>query len=49
MKEGTPMSNRVSTLLQALHLNERNLGTCTGPEWIQTTGAWIPSILLQAT
>jgi aldehyde dehydrogenase (NAD+) len=43
MKEGTPMSNRVSTLLQALHLNERNLGTCTGPEWIQTTGAWIPS------
>jgi len=37
------MTTRVSGLLQSLHLSERNLGTCTGPEWLETTGKWIPS------
>lgn len=37
------MSSRVQSLLQKLHLAERNLGTCTGPEWLTTSGEWIPS------
>ncbi len=37
------MSARITTLLNALNLSERNLGTCTGPEWLSTSGAWIPS------
>lgn len=37
------MSARTETLLRALNLHERNLGTCSGPEWLQTSGEWIPS------
>ena len=37
------MSARTEALLRALNLTERNLGTCSGPEWLQTSGEWIPS------
>jgi aldehyde dehydrogenase (NAD+) len=37
------MSARTEALLRALNLSERNLGTCSGPEWLQTSGEWIPS------
>ncbi|NBU64968.1 MAG: aldehyde dehydrogenase family protein, partial [Chloroflexia bacterium] len=37
------MSARTEALLRTLHLSERNLGTCSGPEWHHTSGEWIPS------
>lgn len=38
------MSSRVQSLLQKLHLQERNRGTCTGPEWLSSSGEWVSSV-----
>jgi aldehyde dehydrogenase (NAD+) len=37
------MNARVQALLAKLHLQERNLGTCTGPAWHQSGGEWLTS------
>jgi len=37
------MNTRVQSLLAKLHLQERNLGTCTGPTWHQSGGEWLTS------
>ena len=37
------MATRTQNLLTKLHISNRNLGTCTGSEWIQSSGEWITS------
>ena len=37
------MATRIQNLLAKLHISDRNLGTCIGPEWIQSSGEWIAS------
>lgn len=37
------MATQTKHLLAKLHITDRNLGTCTGPEWISSAGEWITS------